>query len=173
VQVGQVPVPLVEVEPVADEQLVRDGEADVAHRQLVDEPAVRPVEERRDGERRGPAELQRAADVVQRQPGVDDVLDDEDVAAVDRRGEVLEQPDLLVPAGGGPRVARELEEVEVMEDRCRAREVGDEDQARLQRGDEKRLAVAVLGGDLAPELRDARSDLRGGEIDLTDPVVGC
>ena len=39
----------------------------------------------------------RAQDVLQvgeRQPGVDDVLDDDDVAAVERRVEVLQQPHL-------------------------------------------------------------------------------
>ena len=44
VQVGQVAVALVEVEAVADEELVGDGEADVADRQVVDEAAVRAVE---------------------------------------------------------------------------------------------------------------------------------
>ena len=46
VQVRQVPVALVQVEAVADEELVGDGEADVPDRQVVDEPAVRAVEER-------------------------------------------------------------------------------------------------------------------------------
>src|SRR4051794_26576737 len=39
-QVRQVPPLLVQVEAVADEQLVGHDEADVAHRQVVDEPAV-------------------------------------------------------------------------------------------------------------------------------------
>ena len=51
VQVGQVPVPLVDVEAVADEELVRDGEADVAHRQVLDEAPVGPVEQRHGRER--------------------------------------------------------------------------------------------------------------------------
>ena len=50
-EVRQVPVALVEVEAVADEELVRYGEADVAHGQVVDEPPVRPVEQRHDRER--------------------------------------------------------------------------------------------------------------------------
>ncbi len=40
-QVGQVPEPLAELEPVADEELVRDREADVPDRQVVDEAPVR------------------------------------------------------------------------------------------------------------------------------------
>src|SRR5579885_1114177 len=57
-QVGQVPVPLAELEPVADEELVRDRESDVPDGEIVDEPAVRPVEERSDVERRRPADAQ-------------------------------------------------------------------------------------------------------------------
>ena len=43
--VGQAAVALVEVEAVADEELVRNGEADIADRQVVDEAAVRAVEQ--------------------------------------------------------------------------------------------------------------------------------
>src|SRR6266516_6909087 len=50
-EVGQVPVALVELESVADEELVRDREADVADGQVVDQPPVRPVEESRDVQR--------------------------------------------------------------------------------------------------------------------------
>ena len=67
VQVRQVPVPLVDVEAVADEELVRDGEADVPHRQVLDEPAVRPVEERDRCERAGRAQAERPHEVVERQ----------------------------------------------------------------------------------------------------------
>ena len=49
-QVGEVPVALAQLEAVADEELVRNGEADVAHRQVVDEAAVGPVEQRRNVE---------------------------------------------------------------------------------------------------------------------------
>ena len=56
VEVGQVPVPLVDVEAVADEELVGDGEADVADRQVVDEAAVGAVEERDRRERARSAE---------------------------------------------------------------------------------------------------------------------
>ena len=50
VQVGERAPVLVETEPVAGEELVRDGEADVAERDVVDEPPVRPVEQRHRGE---------------------------------------------------------------------------------------------------------------------------
>jgi hypothetical protein len=67
------------------------------------------------------------------------------------------------------RVARQLEEVEPVRDRERAREVSDEDEARLERGDEERLEAAVVAGDLGAELPDARLQLLPGEVDVPQP----
>jgi hypothetical protein len=75
-------------------------------------------------------------------------------------------------AGRSARVAGELEEVEVVEDRDRPRQVGDEDEARLQRRDEQRLAVAIVGRDLGAELGDAAGDLLRAEVDLPDTLGG-
>ena len=47
-----------------------------------------------------------------RQPGVDDLVDDDDVAAGDLHVEVLEEADRLVAAHLGAAVAGELDEVE-------------------------------------------------------------
>ena len=55
-----------------------------------------------------------------------------------------------------------------MRDLQRPREVGQEENARLQRGDEDRIAALVVAGDLGAELGNARPDLRGSEIDLTE-----
>jgi hypothetical protein len=166
VQVREVPVALVEIEAVTHEELVRHGEPDVVHREILHEAAVRPVEQRDGGERRGRAERKRLAEVVERQTGVDDVLDDDDVTAGDLGVEILEQPDArvtaLVGAGG---VARELEEVEAVRDAKRTGEVGDEDDARLERCDEQRLASVVVARELAPELTDARVQLLPREVD--------
>jgi hypothetical protein len=52
----------------------------------------------------------------------------------------------------------------------RAREVGQEEDARLQRGDEDRLAILVVTRDLGAELADTCLDLTGGEVDLTERV---
>src|SRR5687768_7030269 len=46
VQVRERAPALVEAEAVAGEELVGDGEADVVERDVVDEPTVRPVEQR-------------------------------------------------------------------------------------------------------------------------------
>jgi murein DD-endopeptidase MepM/ murein hydrolase activator NlpD len=84
VEIGQRAPALVQPEPVACEELVGNGEADEAERELVDEPPVRPIEERHGGEARGVAQAERSAQEVERQPGVDDILDEEDVAAFER-----------------------------------------------------------------------------------------
>jgi hypothetical protein len=71
----------------------------------------------------------------------------------------------LVGAGG---VARELEEVEAVGDAERAREVGDEDEACLQRRDEQRLEPVVVARELPPELADACLQLPPREVDLAE-----
>ena len=52
-----------------------------------------------------------------------------------------------------------------------AREVGEEDRARLQRPDEQRLAARVGGGELRAELGDAAPDLLARQVDLPDRVA--
>jgi hypothetical protein len=59
----------------------------------------------------------------------------------------------------------------VMEDRGRAGEVGQEDEARLERCDQQRLEPVVVGRDLRAELLDAASDLVSAEVDLADSSV--
>jgi hypothetical protein len=53
----------------------------------------------------------------------------------------------------------------------RAREVAEEDGARLQRRDEERLAVAVRERQLRAELGDAAPDLVPRQVDLPDRVA--
>jgi hypothetical protein len=163
VEVREVSVALVQVEAVADEELVRDRETDVADREVFDEAAVGAVEERGRRQRRGPAEPQGADEEVEREAGVDDVLDHEHVAVLDRGLEVLEQPDAAAAAVSG-----DLEEVEFVWDLERAREVGQEDEARLQRRDEDRVGVDVVQRDLRRQLANAAADLLTREVDLAD-----
>jgi hypothetical protein len=59
-----------------------------------------------------------------------------------------------------------------VDDRQRPREVGQEDEARLEAADEDRLAPGVVGADLSAQLRDTGGDLGGREVDLADAVVG-
>src|SRR5882672_9414149 len=170
-QVGQLPPPFVEIEAVADEHLVGHDEADVADGEVVHESSVWPVEQRHGGDRAWPAQLERAHEIVQRESRVDDVLDDDHVTVEDVRVEVLEDADLLVAAHLRVAVTGELDEVERVRDRDRPREVRDEDEARLQRADQDRLAAVVVARDLGAELVHARAELVGRKVDLADPRV--
>ena len=106
VQVGQRAPALVEAEAVAGEELVGHGEADVAEREVVDEAPVRRSSSVTAARLAGLAQRERSAEEVERQPGVDDVLDEQHVAAVERRVEVLEEPHAAVPARRRRRRAR-------------------------------------------------------------------
>ena len=170
-EVGQLPPPFLQVEAVADEELVGHDEADVAHRDVLHETPVRPVEEGDGVDGARPPELERPHEVVQRQPRVDDVLDHEHVTVEDVQVEVLQQLDLQRAARVGPAVGGELDEVDPVQDVDRAREVGREDDARLQRSDKERLATGVVARDLRPELADPGRDLLGREVDLAEPGV--
>jgi hypothetical protein len=60
----------------------------------------------------------------------------------------------------------------VRDRRCAA-EIGDEDDARLQRRNENRDASLVVPRDVGAQLVDADGDLLGVEVDLPDsPVEG-
>jgi hypothetical protein len=86
------------------------------------------------------------------------------VPALDLPVEVLEQPD--------PRpvrlVGRELDEVECVADPERTREVGEKDDAGLQRCNQQGRQALVVGGDRLGELVDAPLELGASEVDLTD-----
>jgi hypothetical protein len=86
------------------------------------------------------------------------------VASADLGVEVLQQPDpraVLV-------VRRELEEVELVRDRQRAREIGEEDEARLQRRDEERRLAGVVEREVGTELPYACVELLASEVDIAD-----
>src|SRR5919204_298626 len=106
---GKISIALLDVEAIADEQLVRNGEPDVADRQIFDEPSIGTIQQRHHRERRGLAQRQRA------------------------------------------------------------RQIGEEDEARLQRRNEQRLPAFVIVGDLAPELVHARPKLLAAEVDGAEP----
>jgi hypothetical protein len=93
------------------------------------------------------------------------------VAVLHRRVQILQQPYAVVAAGGRSPVAGQLDEVELVVDADRPREVADERDARLQRADEQRLAPVVVALQLAAELPYPRRDLLGVEEDLADPLV--
>jgi len=69
-------------------------------------------------------------------------------------------------------VAGELDELDLVRDGDRAREVGEEDDACLEQRDEQQLALCVVVRDLCTELLDAGPKLLRREEDLSDAVVG-
>jgi hypothetical protein len=173
VEVRKVSEPFLEIEPVPDEELVRDREPDVADGEVFDQAAIRTVEEghRREGARR--PERQGLDQVVERQARVDHVLDDQNVAARDLGVEVLQEPDAGMSAGvGACGVAGELHEVEGMVDRQSPGEIGEEDDAGLERRNQQRLEPRVVAGDLPPELVDTRLQLLAPEVDVPQTRLG-
>jgi hypothetical protein len=92
------------------------------------------------------------------------------VAPIDAHRQILEQA-YLPPAAAVAVVAGERDEIDVVDDRQRPGEVGDEDDRGLQRRDEDRLAALVVGGDLGAELGDPALNLLSGEVDLADPGI--
>src|SRR6185437_13245509 len=95
--------------------------------------------------------------------GVDDVLDEQHVFALDGVGEVLR--DLDDAAGAGAlAVAADAEELDadvgVVDG---PREVGGEDEAALEHAHQHDPAAGVVRGDLRAQLADARGDLLGAE----------
>jgi hypothetical protein len=69
-------------------------------------------------------------------------------------------------------VPSELDELQLVRDVELAREIGEEDDACLQRRDQQRFARLVVVGDLVGQLRDALGDLLGGEVAVADLRVG-
>jgi hypothetical protein len=77
-----------------------------------------------------------------------------------------------VAARVGAVVAGQLDEVDLVRDRDRAREVREENEARLQQRDEQQLAALVVARDLRAELLYAAAQLVRAEKDLADSGVG-
>ena len=88
----EVAVALADIEAVAHDEVGRDGEADVAQGDL-DALLALLDQQGADVEALRLAGLEVAAQIVQRQAAVDDVLDDEDAAALELGVEVLDDAD--------------------------------------------------------------------------------
>jgi len=86
------------------------------------------------------------------------------VTSDDGRVEILEQANPGTAAGAG--VGRELQKIDLMRDRERPREIREEDDARLERRDEKWSSSLVSRRELLAELVDPAGDLLAGEVDL-------
>src|SRR6185312_5834776 len=127
---GQGAVALGVVDAVADDELVRDLEADPT-RLHVDLAPRRLVEQGADLDAAGVAGGEDVEHVPQGAAGVDDVLDHQQVAALDLAAQVLE--DANFTAGfGGVAVGRYLEEVDLDRQIQLAHQIGDEDEGAAQ-----------------------------------------
>jgi hypothetical protein len=104
---------------------------------------------------------------VHREARVDCDVHENDRAPRDLRVEVLEEPDALL----APRVAGQLDKVEVVVNRDAPREVADEGDAAFQGADEQRLRPLELRRQLRAELADTCADLVRIEEDLADALV--
>src|ERR1700730_2440958 len=158
---GQVAVPLADVEPVADDEVGWDPKPDVAQVEVV---ALEPFLQEQSAhlDRRRPARRQVLPQVRQREAGVDDVLDDQDVAAGEVDLEVLLDADDAAGTGGGP-VGRHRHEGELDGQVDGAGKVAHEDERALEDPDEQRRMTGVVGGDLLAELGDALLELFGAD----------
>jgi hypothetical protein len=76
-----------------------------------------------------------------------------------------------VAARAGAPVARELDEVDGMRDRHGTREIGEEDDARLERRHQQWLSPRVVARDVGPELVHPRRDFASSEVDVADALV--
>ena len=100
---------------------------------------------------------------MQRYARVEDVLDDQQVAAVDRLRDVLD--DLNLAAGlGAIAVAGHDHEIHVARRIDRTGQVGHEDVRALEDADDQRILAAVILSDARAKLADLVSQLLLGEI---------
>src|SRR5450759_3677959 len=148
--VRQVAVLLVQVEPVSDDELRPDREAEELDR---DVPVLREVLLEQRGDPHGPRLPRREEieDLPERQPRVDDVLEQQDVLSGDVHREVADQLD--VPARAGAGVGADLQEVDDDGGLEPLEEVGEEEDRPFEDdhgGDLTSLVAAVdLQGQLA------------------------
>src|SRR5919201_6452424 len=164
--VGKVPVPLAVVQAVPHDELGRDLEP------LVPDVEGHPLGrgllhqgahlER--GRATGPKVLEQ---VVEGEPGVHDVLHQQDVAPLDLMVEVLEDPDHARGLGGRA-VRRHRHEVELERQPDVSRQVRHHHECPLQHPDQQEVASRVVGRDGLAELPDLGLNLLRGDEDALD-----
>ena len=103
------------------------------------------------------ARLEDLLQVVQRQAGIDDVLDDDHVAAFDAGIEVLREADFAGRRGRGA-VTRAGHEVDADLAVHRANQVAEEQERALEDADEMQLAAREVGADFLGQRADPRGE---------------
>src|SRR6266571_2921862 len=166
--VGQSPVALGVVQAVPDQEPVLRRLPEGEGRPLgvdVDLALPRLVDQRADLEAAGLALPDVFQEEVQGDPGVDDVVEDQDVAPLVGHGGGVEDlgaggARLLLPLGGDPH------EVDREVGGDLADEVGHEDEAAFHEADHRDLSARVRLADLGAELAEPPRDLLFGEENL-------
>src|SRR5205823_1573305 len=103
--------------------------------------------------------------VVQRLPGVEDVVEDDDVATADVGQEARLDVELARPRNGAAVTGR-LDEAEAQVQVEVADQVGQEHQGAGEHADDGDRAVAVVRRDLPGQFGDALLDPLGGDEDV-------
>ena len=161
--IGDIAETLRVVHSVSDHKMVGDLESHIIGFDLL-QPPRRLVEQRGYTEAARLVLLEEATQKAECKTGVEDILDDNDVLALDRLIEVLDQ--LHCTAGPLPlTVARHRDEVEGAVHGDGARQVGEENRRALQHAHQHHALSGVVGVNLAAYLRSALGDLLFTEED--------
>src|SRR5439155_16085070 len=154
--VGQIPILSVVVESVPYDELVRDREPDVVHRD-VDFTSPRLVQQADGAQHSGPARAQPFLEVGDRAAGVHDVFDDQHVLAANRNVHVPQDPQLGWTGCVRP-VAGDRREIEGDLALHVADEIGRKHERAVQDDDDRQRARKV-GLYLDGELSDTATNL--------------
>ncbi len=128
---------------------------------------ARLPQQRRDFERCRLARREVLQQVLERESGVDDVLDEQHVHPIEIVIKVLQDPHDPGGLGRGA-VGRDRHEVELERQPDVAGEVGHDHERALQDPHEQQRLALVVGGDLLAHLRELALDLLGGDQDAFD-----
>ena len=97
------------------------------------------------------------ADCVECAPAIEDVIEEENMAAIDvRHRELMEGDDAT--AFGGIVVAGDAQTIELQRERNAPEQIGHENQRTVQDGDDGEIFAAIIFGDLTGELIEPRED---------------
>lgn len=160
---GEVAVAFGEIETVADDEFIGDGETHEVGLEF-DLATTTFIEEHASADAGGVEFLDHGDDGGDGFAGVEDVVDEEDVAVGDVEAEAAE--DLGLADGAGlVAVAGDADTVEADGVRNFAEEVGGEEDGPVNEGDDGDFLLAVGGGDEGAELANAFLEVGFGDED--------
>ena len=155
---GHVPVLLLVVQPIADNEAVGNFETHVGQRH-VHFACLALVQQRADTQARRSPGLQCPQQVAQRGPGVNNVLDDQHVPAFDTHVQVLDNPHDAAGLRAWA-VTRHGHEIHLQRQGQFAGKVHHERHRRFEHAHEEQVHALVIGADLPGQLGHALLDGR-------------